>query len=238
MKGVKVCPVCVGKQPQGQLCHACTTKLETDLREMTWLHSELNTSLMRLDRHGSRSFGGKTTEQPLPFSVEASDALRSLRAGVAHVVRDIMAAQYAPCARHWRIQLFLDYAQFSELPAFLIDNIRYFRRLESGIVAFDYHMLRNAANHAMRVIDARPVRLDDVEREVDPAEVEQRLLTMREILDVLPGTHQLVISPKRFGMWVTRERLIERGRRGNAATFLVADVVELARPRVQQKRRA
>jgi hypothetical protein len=72
-----VCPVCSATQPDGLLCHVCTTKLERALGDVRWIVSELDVTASKMARIGNPSGGGLARERnPISWgAVEAADTL-------------------------------------------------------------------------------------------------------------------------------------------------------------------
>lgn len=82
------CLVCTRPAPDVNLCPGCLDVLRTELRAVSWIVPELEVTLTRQARIGDRN-GPRSTEQPLPFDLNASVDLESLRDGLAMWAREI-----------------------------------------------------------------------------------------------------------------------------------------------------
>lgn len=71
-----------GRPTDSRLCGSCWSNLETGLRQVEWLVSELDTVLVRNTRYGTGQVGfvsRGSDERPLIFDMRASNAIQELR---------------------------------------------------------------------------------------------------------------------------------------------------------------
>lgn len=76
------CPVDGREVQDTVLCRGCVDSLKAELRAVPWLVEQLDLTLTRQARVGSRN-GPRSTERPLPFHPRASVDLETLRDGLS-----------------------------------------------------------------------------------------------------------------------------------------------------------
>lgn len=221
---------------------------EDQRSDWTGIDDQLTVSLARLSRRGNRN-GARSTEQPLPFDLGASDAIAALRNVLATWVRDIEGD-----GQDWPEDTLPGMAQW------LLDRMTRIRQHEAADqIKWE---ITGAVSHAMHMIDTVDARVlvgrcpvcnqGDVyampnadvglcrkceavvadvqgQRSSMLASAEHRLATKPEILKAIPSMYGVEITDTRFRKWVSRGRIEARGVDDKGAQlYRVGDVLDVA----------
>lgn len=86
---MSTCPVCTAEQPEGLLCHSCTTVLEKVLAEIPWLVGELTTTISKQAKIGIQSGKGAPAHERNPINYGALTVADELGNTLTTWARDI-----------------------------------------------------------------------------------------------------------------------------------------------------
>jgi hypothetical protein len=89
------CPVCTAAQPEGLLCHACTTRLERDLGDVPAIVAELDVTLSRQARIGSGGKSGVMANHRDGYHAAASLASSTLTNVLTTWARDVSGKRWS-----------------------------------------------------------------------------------------------------------------------------------------------
>lgn len=229
-------------------CPECWARLDRNLGDMAALVAELDTTIARQTRAGTRN-GPRSSERPLPYNANAADALRLLHATLwpwvregldAHPSVPLPSPSVAGLAvallhlRGWLVTHPEGYLACDEV-GYAVDTARraidrapdrvFAGPCDTPDCGTDLYALEGAAGvlcpvcGALRDVQAwRRSRLDDAA---------DTLLTLTEMTRAIGDAGGVTVTRRRLEGWVNRGRLVRAGHIGGTATYRVGDVLDI-----------
>lgn len=229
-------------------CPDCWKQLDQALGDTAALADELDTTISRQTRNGSRS-GPRSAETPLPFNLAASEALTLLHATLWPWVREGLAAhpetplpnpsiRGLASALLWLAPWLHHHPNGHEAVEEILYAIEQARRAIDRAPDMIYAGVcgTQGCGTELYAVQGHPavscpvcgaVREVHVWRRTQLEAAADQLLTLSDLTRAVAESGDSTISRKRLQNWVDRGRLIRSGNVGGTATYRVGDVLDL-----------